>query len=119
MTTLLRPEPTTAEVRPLGESEAWRPMPDCSAEQAELRGIEDTLQSVLTSLETTLPNILVALREARWEGETLCDPQSLDVLTAQVEGSRQQLTNALDSVYVEIQHRLSPPDRGYDGPAWE
>ena len=89
-------------------------------EHRELRDVERILEGVLTSLETALPNVLTMLKGAKWDGETLCNLESLAVLTAHVETLRAQLVSALNPAYKEIHDRLKPPRVGYDdGPAWE
>jgi len=98
MNTLLQPEKSLEE---------W--IPPSSTERHNLDQVERTLGNILTSLETTLPNALGVLRDAKWDEETLCDPESLAVLTAQVEALRAQLVSALDPAYKEIHDRVYPP----------
>lgn len=107
MNTLLQPEKNLDE---------WTP--PSSDERHNLSSVERTLAGILTSLETTLPDALVTLRDAKLDGEPLCDPESLAELVVQVEALRAKLVSALDPAYKEIQDLLSPP-RGGDGPAWE
>jgi len=108
MNTLLQPEKDLTE---------WDP--PSGDERHELDNAQRALGDILESLETALPDVLTTLKGARWDGEVLCDPESLAALTAQVETLRTQLISALDPVYGEIQDRLSPPRAGGDGPAWE
>lgn len=104
MNTLLRPE----------DPETWTP-----ESRNEQHALSRTLAGILNSLEITLPNVLTALKGAKWDGERLCDPESLATLTEQVETLRGQLVSALNPAYEEIHARLNPPRDGYDGPAWE